>query len=810
MNNIKSSLQLKHFSDKKIDLSISITNNNIDLSNISIQNTKYDNSSNELKYNKNIKKISSISINNNYNLENFSISVLKQNESKEEFKHDNNNDSNITINNDKTSNIMLCDEPDSNESAKSTIVTNDNDKLHKTKISTHRYKNKFIINDNTNEVKNNNETLLINNKSLNEDATYSETDTELSVNIFQNSDNNNEINTISVKNNQIEIDAYNESRGLLYYRMYENYSRYQPYMLDLIYYKRTHQNALEHNLVYKNTQDEELKSALYTGHSKEYDNLPERYLRELNKLIKEGKVKIPDDITKEDYNQLTENVKLYTSNYYEQDRAIFLDFDKSKYEQFMISKRFPSYNLYKISQQEIDTTTSKLLCEYPKENEQVNVYAGFHVPRHEFFINKIKELFPDTSLKISRILDTPPHLPNYIITFHIDDLSFDGKGRDIKIQVSNERGRKCYIDNDISGLIEIPNDFQISSNAKNIIKLNNFLKNICAPITKEIMQEYLDTMLLINVFYRDKENVDKFLKLGGDPTKKQNINLNAIIYPLLNLKSSHIDDSYNYKTSQDITPIKVTSVEEYMKVLIDLNINEVNHFYASETIDSSLVAACLTKFVLPIIDDKRKSYSQEYNTITCDCPNRELLDVIIKHCKEKIKDFDINAKLNCNRYKHQDVSLLYLAIVEDNYDLVEYLLENGANVKEQYTLNKDKVLKDYENELNEIEAKYTKTRNNYEIKETKLRCNELLEMLSKLEFKINQIKESSSNRTPLTVELIVLYHKLIESGYSGNENVEDCIASIIKKFIENPNDFPILKLIVDKMGIQPDKINDYI
>ena len=147
MNNIKSSLQLKHFSDKKIDLSISITNNNIDLSNISIQNTKYDNSSNELKYNKNIKKISSISINNNYNLENFSISVLKQNESKEEFKHDNNNDSNITINNDKTSNIMLCDEPDSNESAKSTIVTNDNDKLHKTKISTHRYKNKFIIND---------------------------------------------------------------------------------------------------------------------------------------------------------------------------------------------------------------------------------------------------------------------------------------------------------------------------------------------------------------------------------------------------------------------------------------------------------------------------------------------------------------------------------------------------------------------------------------------------------------------------------------------------------------------------------------
>ena len=83
-------------------------------------------------------------------------------------------------------------------------------------------------------------------------------------------------------------------------------------------------------------------------------------------------------------------------------------------------------------------------------------------------------------------------------------------------------------------------------------------------------------------------------------------------------------------------------------------------------------------------------------------------------------------------------------------------------------------------------------------------------MLSKLEFKINQIKESSSNRTPLTVEIIVLYHKLIESGYSGNENVEDCIASIIKKFIENPNDFPILKLIVDKMGIQPDKINDYI
>ena len=35
-------------------------------------------------------------------------------------------------------------------------------------------------------------------------------------------------------------------------------------------------------------------------------------------------------------------------------------------------------------------------------------------------------------------------------------------------------------------------------------------------------------------------------------------------------------------------------------------------------------------------------------------------------------------------------------------------------------------------------------------------------------------------------------------------------STFIKKFIENPNDFPILKLIVDKMGIQPDKINDYI
>ena len=82
--------------------------------------------------------------------------------------------------------------------------------------------------------------------------------------------------------------------------------------------------------------------------------------------------------------------------------------------------------------------------------------------------------------------------------------------------------------------------------------------------------------------------------------------------------------------------------------------------------------------------------------------------------------------------------------------------------------------------------------------------------MSELGFNINQINESSSNGTPLTVELIVLYHKLMESGYSGNKKVKDCIASIIKKFIENPNDFPILKLIVDKMGIQPDKINDYI
>ena len=82
--------------------------------------------------------------------------------------------------------------------------------------------------------------------------------------------------------------------------------------------------------------------------------------------------------------------------------------------------------------------------------------------------------------------------------------------------------------------------------------------------------------------------------------------------------------------------------------------------------------------------------------------------------------------------------------------------------------------------------------------------------LDKLKFKINQINESSRNGTPLIVELTVLCDKLKESGYSGNKNVKDCFASIIKKFIENPNDFPILKLIVDKMGIQADKINDYI
>lgn len=574
----------------------------------------------------------------------------------------------------------------------------------------------------------------------------------------------------------------------------------------------SHYDALNNDIVYKNTNNDDLKEALEIGHFKtpkgeKPKELLKEYLNELDKLLLEKKISLSPSV----------------------------------YEEYKMSYTFPHYT----EMFEYDKSLS-LLTDIPCKNytdRAPELFKAFfleeiRLPRHIAFLVALKSLFPNNDFLINKIETENSPFPIYVIKMHInsEDIKLQDQNvtkifksdRDFILQVSNEKGTTCYIDNGGNIPIELP----LFTDIKN---LKEYLMMLLTqpPIDSKIRQEYIDTMLIIGTMNRDLESVKKFLALGANPTKTINVDLkNLLNFMVSNMKVlTEQSSSQNLKKNEKIENkryglLKTTPIELY--AFAKYYAEEIPREYGIDKkhdIDPAILVACHKDLLM-----QKLEYFSELITLENTTTLKDVNIEIVKELLDSLKQFnaDINTTYNSTSIfpYWENVTPLFFAVINSNYELAKFLIENGADVNMMYSIKKKESgefcfqnlqsLQDRVTDKSDLDKQFRVILSFSDAINAQADKQTILDFAFDIEYKklLNLEIELKAEQALFSEEVRNGRKLDKKTFFTKNLNMRKLKAptkyDLIERIKESIDNFPMIKLIVDAMGINIDEFEKHI